>query len=86
MKNNEKLNDEVLENVSGGLSQEQALSEALKHAGLSRNQIDFVKKVEADWEHGRKVYEIKFYQGRMEYEYEVDAENGRILRAERDRD
>ena len=86
MKNSEKLNDEVLENVSGGLSQEQALSEALKHAGLSRNQIDFVKKVEADWEHGRKVYEIKFYQGRMEYEYEVDAENGRILRAERDRD
>ena len=86
MKNNEKLNDEVLENVSGGLSQEQALSEALKHAGLSRDQIDFVKKVEADWEHGRKVYEIKFYQGRMEYEYEVDAENGRILRAERDRD
>ena len=86
MKNSEKLNDEVLENVSGGLSQEQALSEALKHAGLSRDQIDFVKKVEADWEHGRKVYEIKFYQGRMEYEYEVDAENGRILRAERDRD
>ena len=82
----EKLNDVVLENVSGGLSQEQALSEALKHAGLSRDQIDFVKKVEADWEHGRKVYEIKFYQGRMEYEYEVDAENGRILRAERDRD
>ncbi len=86
MKDNKKLNDEVMENVSGGLSQEQALSEALKHAGLSRDQIDFVKKVEADWEHGRKVYEIKFYQGRMEYEYEVDAENGRILRAERDRD
>ena len=82
----EKLNDVVLENVSGGISQEKALAEALKHAGLSRDQIDFVKRGEADWEHGRKVYEIKFYQGRMEYEYEVDAENGRILRAERDRD
>lgn len=82
----EKLNDVVLENVSGGISKEKALGEALKHAGLSRDQIDFVKRVEADWEHGRKVYEIKFYQGNMEYEYEVDAENGRILKADRDWD
>ena len=82
----EKLNDVVLENVSGGISQEKALAEALKHAGLSRDQIDFVKRVEPDWEHGRKVYEIKFYQGNMEYEYEVDAENGRILKADRDWD
>ena len=49
----EKLNDVVLENVSGGISKEKALAEALKHAGLSRDQIDFVKRVEADWEHGR---------------------------------
>ena len=82
----EKLNDVVLENVSGGISKEKALAEALKHAGLSRDQIDFVKRVEADWEHGRKVYEIKFYQGNMEYEYEVEAENGRILKADRDWD
>ena len=82
----EKLNDVVLENVSGGISKEKALAESLKHAGLSRDQIDFVKRVEPDWEHGRKVYEIKFYQGNMEYEYEVDAENGRILKADRDWD
>ena len=50
MKNNEMLNDEVLENVSGGISQDEALAAALKHAGLSRDQVDFLKKVEPDWE------------------------------------
>lgn len=37
MKNDEMLNDEVLENVSGGISQDEALAAALKHAGLSRS-------------------------------------------------
>lgn len=82
-----KLNDEVLENVSGGtLTQDQALEKALAHAGLKKSQVDFVKKVEPDWEHGRKVYEIKFYQGGLEYEYDVDAETGSILKFEKDWD
>ena len=35
---------------------------------------------------GRKVYEIKFYQGGLEYEYDVDAETGNILKFEKDYD
>ena len=42
--------------------------------------------IEMDFEHGRKVYEIKFYQGGFEYEYDVDAETGSILKFERDYD
>lgn len=87
MKEMNKLNDEVLENVSGGtLTQDEALAKAFAHAGLKKNQVDFVKKVELDWEHGRKVYEIKFYQGGLEYEYDVDAESGKILKFEKDYD
>ena len=41
----EKLNDVVLENVSGGISKEKALAEALKHAGLSRDQIEEWKRI-----------------------------------------
>ena len=82
-----KLNDEVLENVSGGtLTQDEALAKALEHAGLKKEQVDFVKRIEMDYEHGRKVYEIRFYQGRMEYEYDVDAETGEIMKFERDYD
>ena len=82
-----KLSDQELEQVVGGmLTQDQALEKALQHANLRRDQVDFVKKVELDYEHGRQVYEIKFYQGQMEYEYDVDAENGNILKFDKDFD
>ena len=84
MKEMNKLNEQELENVAGGtLSQDEALAKALEHANLSRSQVDFVKKVQMDYEHGRKVYEIEFNQGRYEYEYDVDAESGQILKFER---
>ncbi len=87
MSDTNRINDEVLDSVSGGmLTQDQALARALAHAGLKKNQVDFVKKVELDREHRRMVYEIKFYQGNFEYEYDVDAETGSILKFERDRD
>ncbi|MBQ1424156.1 MAG: PepSY domain-containing protein [Lachnospiraceae bacterium] len=87
MTNPEKLSDEMMENVAGGtLTQDQALAQALAAANLRRDQIDFIKKVELDYEHGRKVYEIKFYQGGMEYEFDIDAENGSVLKYEKDYD
>ena len=82
-----KLNDKELEHVAGGaLTEDEALAKALEHAQLKRDQLDFVKKAEMDYEHGRKVWEIKFYQGGFEYEYDIDAENGKILKFERDWD
>lgn len=82
-----KLNDNELEKVAGGtLTQDEALGKALEHAQLKRDQLDFVKKAEMDYEHGRKVWEIKFYQGGFEYEYNIDAENGKILKFEKDWD
>ena len=87
MSDTNRINDEVLETVSGGmLTEDQALARALKHAGLNRNQVDFVKKVELDREHRTMVYEIKFYQGGMEYEYDVNAETGAIMKFEKDWD
>ena len=51
-----KLNDQELEKVAGGtLTQDEALSKALEHAQLKKDQLDFVKKVEMDYEHGRKI-------------------------------
>lgn len=82
-----KLNDTELEQVAGGtLTQDEALAKALEHAQLKKNQLDFVKKIEMDYEHGRKVWEIKFYQGGMEFEYDIDAETGSVLKFEKDWD
>ena len=87
MKSMNKINDNELEQVSGGtLTQDEALARALDHAGLSRDQLDYVKHAEMDWEHGTKVWEIKFYQGGMEYEYDVNAETGAIMKFEKDWD
>lgn len=82
-----KIADNELERVAGGtLTQEEALAKALEHAQLRRDQVDFLKKVELDYEHGRKVYEIKFYQGGYEFEYDIDAETGTVLKFEKEFD
>ena len=87
MENINKLNDTELEKVAGGtLTQDEALNKALEHAQLQKDQLDFVKHAELDYEHGRKVWEIRFYQGGMEFEYYIDAETGSVLKFEKDFD
>lgn len=51
---------------------------AVEHAGLSSDSVTFSKaKLEND--DGIVEYEIEFYRGRMEYEYNIHAESGEIL-------
>lgn len=87
MTNPEKLTDDMMEQVSGGtLTKDEALAKALEHANLRKDQVDYIKKVELDYEHGRKVYEVRFYKGGYEYEYDIDAESGKVLKFEKDLD
>ena len=82
-----KLTDQEMENVAGGtLTQDEALSKALEHAKLKKDQLDFMKRVELDFEHGRKIYEIEFYHDGFEYEYDIDAETGKVLKFKKDWD
>ena len=82
-----KLNDHELEHVAGGmLTEDEAFAKALEHAQLKKDQIDFAKRIELDYEHGRKIYEIKFFHGGYEFENDIDAENGSILKFEKDFD
>ncbi len=50
---------------------------ALKHAGLSSSKVTFLP-VKLDWDDGRPVYEVEFYSGNKEYDYEIDAATGSI--------
>ncbi len=43
MQDMEKLNDQEMAGVVGGISRDQALEASLKHAGLRKDQLDFVK-------------------------------------------
>lgn len=56
---------------------------ALNHAGVSASEVTFVK-VDLDRDDGRFVYEIDFHHGGKEYEYEIDADTGRIISVEQD--
>lgn len=64
--------------TTDGITQEEAKSIALKHAGLSASNVTFYRVVE-DWENGRNVYEIEFYSGNIEYDYEIDKATGAIV-------
>lgn len=87
MSSPEKLSDELMENVAGGtLTPDEALDKALAHVNLKKDQVDYIKQVELDYEHGRKVYEVKFFDNGYEYEFDVDAESGKILKYEKDLD
>ena len=51
---------------------------ALKHAGLSGKEVSFLQ-LKLDWDDGRAVYEVEFYSGSREYDYEIDAMTGAVV-------
>ena len=67
------------------ISADEARKIALKHAGVSSSNVRY-EKTELDYDDGRQKYEIEFRVGNMEYEYEIDATNGNVLKAEKDYD
>ena len=58
-----------------------AKSIALNHAGVSENEA-YDMEIELDDEDGTLVYEVEFKSGNMEYDYEIDAASGAILKHE----
>lgn len=56
---------------------------AFEHAGVSENAVSYYW-VEMDNDDGNIIYEMEFYVGNMEYDYEINALNGAIIEAERD--
>lgn len=54
-----------------------AKSAALKHAGLKASGVTFTK-AKLDWDDGRMTYDVEFYSGGVEYDYELDAITGEI--------
>ncbi|MCC8065216.1 MAG: PepSY domain-containing protein, partial [Clostridiales bacterium] len=57
---------------------DKAKSIAANHAGYSVSDVTF-SKVKLDEDDGVAVYEIEFYKGNTEYEYEINAATGSIL-------
>lgn len=60
-----------------------ALEIALAHAGISEADI-MTYKMDMDVEKGVMVYEIEFEYGGYEYEYDIDARTGEIVKYEKE--
>ena len=58
---------------------EKAKEAALSHAGVAESDTVFLI-AEADYDDGRKEYEVEFYAGGTEYDYTIDAASGRVLK------
>ena len=71
--------------VSSFISAEAAKAAALSHAGVSTAQVREME-CKLDEDDGIDVYEIEFKSAQTEYEYEIDAYTGAILKAEQDWD
>ncbi len=56
---------------------DEAKATALSDAGLSASDVTF-GRVQKDYDDGIQVYEIEFFSATMEYEYEIEAQSGRI--------
>ena len=70
-------------NKTKKISADKAKKIALGDAKLAEKDVTFVK-VELELEDNRLVYDVEFYSGNVEYDYDIDAVNGAIVSADKD--
>ncbi|MBR2743099.1 MAG: PepSY domain-containing protein [Clostridia bacterium] len=63
--------------TTGTVGQDAAINKALANAGFSRGEVTALT-AKQDYDDGRLVYEVEFYAGGVEYDYEIDAATGNI--------
>ncbi len=73
------------DNKNEQVSAEEAEEIALGEAGLDRSAVT-MKPTEYDREKGNPVWEVEFYHENTEYDYEINANTGEILKKDLDRE
>lgn len=69
--------------TSASITVERAKEIALNHAGQTADAVWF-EKAKQDYDDGLLVYEIEFVAGNVEYEYEINAQTGDIVKNKRE--
>lgn len=80
--------EDVNENANSGsgtaITAAKAKEIALKDAGVDASKATFVK-AEYDFDDGAKKYDVEFVADGVEYEYEIHAEKGTVLKREKEK-
>lgn len=69
----------------GAVTSDEARTIALQHAGVTESDLRFIQ-VKEDYENGVPVYEVEFYAGNQEYDYDIVKATGEILKYDYDVD
>lgn len=69
----------------GYIGRQAAIRTALGHAKFHESSVSWLK-CELDREDGAMVYEIEFEKDGFEYEYDIDAKTGAIMKSRKERD
>jgi uncharacterized membrane protein YkoI len=67
------------------IGKDAAIAIALAHAKLERSAVRDLK-CELDRENGIMIYEVEFESGLFDYEYDIDATSGKILKSKKEFD
>ena len=65
------------------ITSEEAKNAALTHAGVSESSVAQLE-IEFDSEDGLMVYEVEFYAGGVEYDYDINARTGEVVKSSRE--
>ncbi|MBS6115168.1 PepSY domain-containing protein [Thomasclavelia spiroformis] len=80
--NNQTTNNQTTNNQTTTISNEEAQKIAMERVGNN----GYLVKCELDIDDGRQVYEIEIRNGRIEYNIDIDAISGEIIKYEEDQD
>ena len=73
------ISDSIIMNAA-----DMMIAKGLKDAGYEESEVKFIK-AKLDYDDGRYEYEIEFRaEGNLEYDYTINAENGKIVEFDRD--
>lgn len=64
--------------VSGAITKDDALTKALDHAGVKKENVYDID-IEHEMQNGRYVYDIDFDTPTNEYSYDIDSDTGEII-------
>lgn len=78
-------NGEKSMNLMAGITANDAKAAALRHAGLDESQVRDVD-IDLDRDNGTLIYEVDFNSGNTEYDYDINAETGEVISADKSKD
>lgn len=69
--------NQTKENGVGLITEAEAVAIAFKDAGVKESDVSNIR-ARLDWEDGVQVYEVEFYAGAKEYDYDINASDGTV--------